>query len=127
MILRTLEEIEGSETDVAWGNGQSRRFLVEKDNMGFSITDTIVNAGTTSLLEYCNHMEACYCIEGKGQVALSPDGPFSPIEPGTMYALDKHDKHYLKADTTLRLVCVFRPALQGYESHQLSKEGSSSY
>jgi L-ectoine synthase len=127
MILRRLEEIEGSKTDVAWGNGQSRRFLLEKDKMGFSLTDTVVNAGTTSLLEYRNHMEACYCIEGTGHVAISPDGPFTTIKPGTMYALDKHDKHYLKADTTLRLVCVFRPALQGRECHQLSEEGSSSY
>ena len=64
MIVRNLSEIINTERDIAWGNGQSRRFLLERDGMGYSLTDTIINAGTESLLEYNNHMEACYCIEG---------------------------------------------------------------
>lgn len=125
MIVRTLSELEGTERDVAWGNGRSRRFLIARDGMGYSLTDTVVEAGTESLLEYKNHMEACYCIEGEGEVE-DMDGNVHAISPGTMYALDKHDKHYLRARTTLRLVCVFAPALEGTESHRL-KDGESSY
>jgi L-ectoine synthase len=44
-----------------------------------------------------------------------------------MYALNNHDKHYLKAKTTLRLICVFTPPLKGQESHQLNCSKSSSY
>ncbi|MFM6073899.1 MAG: ectoine synthase [Dolichospermum sp.] len=44
-----------------------------------------------------------------------------------MYALDKHENHYLRAKTQMRLVCVFSPPLQGKESHNLSLSGSSSY
>jgi len=51
MIIRKLDEIINSDRDVAWGNGQSRRFLLEKDGMGYSMTDTVINAGTESLLE----------------------------------------------------------------------------
>jgi L-ectoine synthase len=43
-----------------------------------------------------------------------------------MYALDKHDKHWLRAKTTMRLVCVFSPPLSGRESHQLKGRGDSS-
>ena len=126
MIVRTLSEITGTERDVAWGNGQSRRLLLARDGMGYSLTDTIIEAGTESLLEYKSHLEACYCIEGEGEVE-DMAGNVYPIVPGTMYALDKNDKHYLRARTTLRLICVFLPALRGAERHALSGDESSSY
>jgi L-ectoine synthase len=127
MIVRNLDEIIDSERDVFWGNGQSRRFLIEKDNMGYSVTDTIINAGTTSLLEYKNHMESCYCIEGDGEVKTVNDDKVYKIKPGTIYALDKNDKHYLTAHSTMRLVCVFTPPLVGNESHNLRDATSSHY
>ena len=37
-----------------------------------------------------------------------------------MYALDKHDKHILRANTEMRLVCVFNPPLKGKEVHDSS-------
>lgn len=128
MIVRSLKEIIGTSRDVDWGNGNSRRFLIEKDGMSYSLTDTITKAGTRSLLEYKNHLEACYCIEGSGEVHDTKTGEVHSISPGTMYALDKNEKHYLVAkDEDLRLVCVFSPALRGDESHKLGEAGSSSY
>jgi L-ectoine synthase len=127
MIVRTLKDLVGTERDVDWGNGNSRRFLIEKDKMNFSLTDTLCKAGSRSLLEYKNHMEACYCIAGEGEIQDVETGEVYPIKPGSMYALDKHDKHYLLAKEELRLVCVFQPALIGNESHKLKEGGSSSY
>lgn len=129
MIIRSLEDIVDTERDVAWGNGQSRRFLLQRDGMGYSVTDTVVNARTESLLEYRNHMEACYCIDGEGEVE-DMEGNVYPLKPGTIYALDQNDKHYLRAKTQMRLVCVFTPPLEGHESHGLSHKGrgeSSTY
>jgi L-ectoine synthase len=125
MIIRSLAEIEGTERDVAWGNGQSRRLLLARDGMGYSVTDTVIDANTSSVLEYKRHLEACYCIEGEGEVEDMQGNVFS-IKPGTIYALDKHDKHVLRAITRMRLVCVFLPALEGSESHKLAKAGDSS-
>ncbi|MGH8895568.1 MAG: ectoine synthase [Egibacteraceae bacterium] len=124
MIVRRLAEVK----TVEWGNGLSRRFLLEADGMGYSLTDTIVRAGTRSQLEYKNHLEACYCIAGTGEV-VDGDGKSYVIEPGVMYALDKHDAHYLIAapDEDLRLVCLFAPALQGDESHNLDSKNFSAY
>jgi L-ectoine synthase len=124
MIIRQLSEVK----TVEWGNGLSRRFLVAADQIGYTITDTIVRAGTKSLLEYRNHLESCYCIAGSGEV-VDMDGTSHPITVGTLYALDQHDAHYLIASPheDMRLVCVFTPALHGDEAHNLDEATSSNY
>lgn len=127
MIVRKLDDIEGTERDVAWGNGRSRRFLIKVDGVPYSLTDTIVKAGTSSFLQYRNHLETCYCIAGKGRVRNDSTGEEHVIAPGTMYALDKNDAHHLIADKEdLRLVCVFHPPLNGDEVHDLASEKLSS-
>ncbi len=125
MIINSIDNIQDTDRDVSWGNGKSRRLLIEKDQMGYSLTDTIIDEGTSSLLEYKNHLEACYCIEGDGEVVDEQTGETHRITPGTMYALDKHDKHWLKANKTLRLVCVFNPPLKGHEVHSLTGDSSA--
>ena len=128
MIVRSLKDIVGTEREVDWGNGSSRRFLLAKDGMGYTLTDTIVKSHTRSFLEYKNHLEACYCISGKGRVVDIKADKSYPIEPGTMYALDQNDAHYLIAETKeMHLLCVFRPALEGHECHNLQLEESSAY
>ncbi|MFC5143536.1 ectoine synthase [Streptomyces aureoversilis] len=124
MIIRDLDDVRA----VDWGNGLSRRFLVADDGLGYSITDTIVRAGTKSRLEYRNHVEACYCIAGSGEV-IGTDGTAHRITPGRMYCLDRHEAHYLVASPheDLRLVCVFVPALRGDEVHRLDPDAASSY
>lgn len=124
MIVRKLANV----LTVEWGNGLSRRFLLEQDGMGYSLTDTIVRAGSQSALQYKDHLEACYCIAGHGEV-VDAEGRAYPLEPGTMYALDKHDAHYLCAEPgeDLRLVCVFSPALKGTERHNLAGPQFSHY
>ncbi|MBP2324339.1 L-ectoine synthase [Kibdelosporangium banguiense] len=124
MIIRHIDEVK----TVEWGNGLSRRFLLEADGMGYSLTDTLVRAGTKSHLEYRNHLEACYCIEGSGEV-IDTEGNSFPITPGVMYALDKHDPHWLVASPheDLRLVCMFTPALRGDEAHNLDTDEFSEY
>lgn len=124
MIVRKLENVAG----VEWGNGLSRRFLTQSDGVGYSVTDTVVKAGTKSRLEYRNHLETCYCIEGSGEV-VDQAGNSHPITPGTLYALDQHDAHWLIASPheDLRLVCVFTPALHGNETHNLDSPDFSQY
>lgn len=124
MIVRALAEVK----TVDWGNGVSRRFLLESDGLGYTVTDTIVRAGTCSPLAYKRHLEACYCIEGSGEV-VDANGTRHTVVPGTLYALDEHDPHYLCASDheDLRLVCVFSPALRGDERHSLASDAFSQY
>ncbi len=127
MIVRSLDDVVGTKRTVEWGNGLSRRLLLERDKLGFTVSDTIVGAGTSSTLQYRNHMEACYCIEGEGWVEAG--GERRALAPGTLYALEQNDEHVLHATTRMRLVCVFLPALKGDESHDLDRDDdrSSSY
>ena len=119
MIVRTLADILGGSRHVSGDSWESRRMLLKADGMGFSLSDTIVKQGTEQRLHYKHHFEANYCISGRGEVVDVKTGKTYPIEPGTLYALDQHDEHILRATSgDLRLVCVFHPPLTGQEKHQ---------
>ncbi|HET7634152.1 MAG TPA: ectoine synthase [Burkholderiales bacterium] len=117
MIVRNSSDLIGSERETVVATWASRRMLLKKDGMGFSFHETIIFPGTETLIWYKHHLEAVFCVEGEGEVELIPEGRVIKIEPGVMYALDQHDKHYLRAKTQLRLVCVFNPPLTGAETH----------
>lgn len=118
MIVRNLSEIVGTDRDVEAPTFVSRRMLLAKDGMGFSLHDTILFAGTETKIHYRNHLEAVYCIEGSAEIVeLDGDGAIHEIEPGVMYALDGHERHLLRAITDFRALCVFNPPLTGREVH----------
>ncbi len=117
MIVRKLEDIQNSPRDVRAPTFSSRRFLLRNDGMGFSLHDTVLYAGTETLIWYKNHLEAVYCIEGEAEVFIAPDGPGHRIVPGTLYALDQHEKHHLRVKTDFRAICIFSPPLTGQEVH----------
>lgn len=117
MIVRSLSSIEGGDRDVRADTWASRRLLLAADGMGFSLHDTILHAGTVTEMWYRNHVEAVYCIEGAGELEDIDNGEVYSIGPGTMYALDGHEKHRLRAHTRLRMVCVFNPPCTGTEVH----------
>ena len=124
MIVRTKSEVNC----VEWGNGLSYRFLTRTDNMCFAVAHTTVRAGSKSPLHYRRHLEACYCISGRGQV-ITKDGTCFDIEPGVIYALDQHDEHFLIAapEGDMELVSVFNPPLRGDERHNFDSDEFSHY
>jgi L-ectoine synthase len=119
MIVRRLQDLAGGEREVDTPNWVSRRLLLAADGMGFSLHDTIIRGGTSTPMEYRHHLEAVYCIEGSGSILDAETGTRHRIKPGTVYALDKHDKHVLEADPgrRLRMICVFNPPVTGGEVH----------
>ena len=117
MILRTLKEAEASDRRVVTDNWESTRLLLADDKMGFSFHVTTIYAGTETPIWYKNHLEAVFCMEGEGEVETCADGKVHPIRPGSIYILDKHDKHLLRASKDLKLACVFNPPLNGREVH----------
>lgn len=117
MIVRDFAEAEKTERRVAAQNWESTRLLLKPDGMGFSLHVTTIYPGTITPMWYQNHLEAVLCIEGEGEVETTEDGKVYPIKPGVMYALDQHDKHVLRANTKMRMVCVFNPPLIGKEVH----------
>ncbi len=119
MIVRRLQDILDTERDVAAENGNwvSRRLLLRHENMGFSFHDTLIFAGTETYIHYKNHLEAVYCVAGEGEIEDLESGEIHPISDGTMYALNGHERHYLRARKDMRMICVFNPALSGTEVH----------
>lgn len=117
MIVRTLEDIVGTERDVDGGNWSSRRLSLADDGMGFSMHDTILRAGTETPMWYKHHLEAVYCIEGKATLEDGATGEIHEIRPGTIYLLNDHDRHVLRVEEDLRVICTFNPPVTGAEVH----------
>ena len=118
MIVRELSDVMNTWRHATGEGWESRRIVLADDAMGYSMHDTLVKEGAELHLEYKNHLEANYCIEGIGEVENVTTGERHLIQPGTMYALNNNDKHILRAvKGDLRLICAFSPALSGRETH----------
>jgi L-ectoine synthase len=119
MIVRTLEEAANSGRKIVSpvGNWDSVRMLLKDDQMGFSFHITTIYKGADFQMHYQNHLESVYCMSGRGEVETLEDGKVYPIEAGTLYILDKNDKHILRAFEEMKMACVFNPPLNGKEVH----------
>lgn len=117
MIVRSLHDIDGTERDVQTPNWRSQRIVLAKENVGFSVHETVLYAGTENSMWYANHIEAVYCIEGEGELTNDETGERHWISPGTLYLLDGHEHHTLRPSSTMRTVCVFNPPVTGREVH----------
>lgn len=120
MIVRNLDEIAGTERDVLGDGWRSQRLLLRDDGMGFSLSETTVQAGAELHLGYEHHLEACFCTDGEAEIEEVGSGARHRIRPGTVYALDRHDRHVIRVRRELHLVCVFNPPLSGRETHDPS-------
>jgi L-ectoine synthase len=119
MIHRTLKQAEADGRKIVSpdGNWDSTRLLLKDDKMGFSFHITTIFKGADFQMHYQNHLESVYCVSGRGEVETLADGKKYPIEAGTIYILDKHDKHVLRAFEEMKMACVFNPPLNGKEVH----------
>jgi L-ectoine synthase len=119
MIVRTLDEVTGTERDVDAESGtwRSRRIILARERVGFSIHHTIMYAGTETTMWYAHHVEAVYCMLGSGTLTDEETGHTHEIVPGTLYLLDGHERHTVRPTTDLHLMCVFNPPVTGREVH----------
>ena len=117
MIVRSLADVEGSDRDVVAPTWRSRRLLLANDGPTFSLHDTIIHAGTETTMWYRDHVEAVYCIDGHGRLDDLDNDRSHVLDPGTMYLLDRHERHRVTAVSDLRMVCVFSPPCTGQETH----------
>lgn len=114
-VIKTKEL--GNERIVKCPNGgfTSNRILLKKDNMGYSMTKTVIEPNGKQFWWYKNHLESCYCVSGSGVLTVGETE--YKIEPDTTYVLDKNEKHFFEAIETVTLICVFNPPLVGTEVH----------
>ncbi|EIM97535.1 ectoine synthase [Paraburkholderia hospita] len=118
MLVRDVDSTVGTPRHVCGEGWESKRLVVAADGVGFSLHDTTVGEGTQMELQYQHHVEANYCFAGEGEVVDLASGERFQLRPGSVYVLDNHDRHVVRAiKGDLRLVCVFTPALAGEETH----------
>lgn len=99
------------------GGFTSHRILLANDNMGYTMTKTVIPPNGKQFWHYKNHLESCYCVSGRGEVTNKNTGEVYEIKPDVTYVLDNHDPHWFEAFEETVLVCVFNPPLTGQEVH----------
>lgn len=120
MIVRDLNVHERGRRRVDTPHWNSVRLLLKADGMGFSFHITTIYAGAELPMHYRHHLESVFCISGSGSVEDLATGERHDIRPGVIYALDDHDRHVLRAETEMKMACVFNPPLNGREVHDES-------
>jgi L-ectoine synthase len=117
MIVRTLDEITGTERDVQTEHWRSKRLLLAGDRVGFSLHETVLDAGSVNDFWYAHHVEAVFVVEGDGELYDKDADVTYQLGPGSVYVLNGHEHHQLRPRTRMRTVCVFNPPVTGREVH----------
>lgn len=119
MIVRTIDEITGTERDVESENGQwrSKRIVLADDKIGFSVHETTLQPDTINDFWYANHVEAVFITEGEGEIYDKDNDVTYPLKPGSIYVLNGNERHQLRPKTQIKCVCVFNPPVTGREVH----------
>ena len=120
MIVRTIGDITDTEADIKTENWRSKRIVLAKEKVGFSVHETTLYAGTVNQFWYANHVEAVFVVEGEGEITDLATGRIHQLAPGSLYLLNDHDKHEVRPRTDMRTVCVFNPPITGREVHDES-------
>jgi L-ectoine synthase len=117
MIVRNVDELTDTERDIKTPNWRSKRIVLAKEGVGFSVHETTLYAGTVNDFWYANHIEAVFVVEGEGELLDKETGVTYELRPGSLYLLDEHDHHQIRPRTEMRTVCVFNPPVTGREVH----------
>nr|AMY57945.1 L-ectoine synthase C subunit [Streptomyces sp. WS027] len=119
MIVRSFDELDGTERHVkaASGTSESKRIVLARERVGFSLHETVLYAGTRTSMSYANHVEAVVCTAGDPELTDHETGRTYTIVPGTMYLLDPHERHTLDVKRDFRCLCVFPPPVTGRDHH----------
>lgn len=119
MKVINVADIKNTDREVKCPKGgfTSNRVLLESDNMGYTMTKTVIPPNGKQFWHYKDHLESCYCIAGKGILTNEKTGEEFEIVPDVVYVLDHNDPHYFEAIEEVVLICVFNPPLRGQEVH----------
>ena len=119
-VIRS-DDLKNTSREVRCPNGGfiSNRILLESDNMGYTMTKTVIPVtGEVQTWHYKNHLESCYCVSGLAYLTNLETGEKYIIHPDTTYVLDNNERHGFEAIEETALICVFNPPLKGSEVHQ---------
>lgn len=119
-----IKDLVGSDRDVEFQKGgfRSIRPIVESDGFGFAVCKTIIPKSDPQLWHYRNKKEACYCIEGEGELVDIKSGKSWHVKKDGIYMLDEDEPHTFQALTNrVVLISIFNPPIKGHESHKIGE------
>src|SRR5690625_7099834 len=99
MIVSQLEQLNDTERDVKAETWRSRRIVLAREGVGFSMHDTVIYAGTTSTFHYENHIEAVYCVQGQGTLTNEETGEVHELRAGTPSLPAGQETHPVRPQT----------------------------
>lgn len=117
MIVKWVDDLIGTARDVRGVGFQSLRVVLASDKMGFSVHKTIIPKGEPLHWHYRHHLEACFCVSGRGILTNLKDGQRHNIVSGVTYLLNEHDDHVFQAMEDTVLISIFNPPIAGREVH----------
>jgi L-ectoine synthase len=117
VIVSSLSDIEDTDRDVRTPNWRSKRLVLAKEGVGFSVHETTLYPGTVNDFWYAHHIEAVFVVAGEGELLDKETGRTYQLAPGSLYLLNGHEHHQLRPRTEMRTVCVFNPPVTGREVH----------
>lgn len=120
MLIRQLDTVRKSDRNVVTQGWESARMLLRDEGMGFSFHITTMYAGQVLRMHYQNHLEAVFVMQGTGTIEDLATGEIRTLQPGTLYALNEHDRHVVRPETDIVTACVFNPPVTGREVHDAS-------
>ena len=129
VLMKSLGEVVGSDRNVPFQGGYSRRFLASPDGYNISFHNTLVYASFNAHLHYPNNIEANYFIKGQGEYVWKNGQQQFDFEKhhGTMLLVE-HDAHEVKTGASDSIaICLFFPPLKGTERLKFNQESGSSY
>jgi len=117
MFVRSVQDVTDTDDDIKTPNWRSKRVVLARNQVGFSVHETTLRAGTVNDFWYANHVEAVFVTEGEGELLDKETGITYQLGPGSLYLLDGHEHHQLRPRTEMKTVCVFNPPVTGREVH----------
>jgi L-ectoine synthase len=121
MITKHKDNLKSTKNQVTTNAYTSTRFLLKEDGLGLTLTDIYLNPEIDAIYHYPHHLEIAYCLEGKAILENLEDGTIHEVTAGFIWATTK-ERFRFKVLETVRLICVFNPALVGPEI--ADKDGS---
>jgi L-ectoine synthase len=115
MFVRGVEEILGTERDVQGNGWKSRRLILARDGLKYSVHETILEPNITLSFTYKAHRETVYCVSGEGSIENLSTGEISVLRPGIIYSVGIGDPHTVTTRSEMKLMCIFDPPLEGRE------------
>jgi L-ectoine synthase len=134
-LFRRTEDLVGTDRDVDWQHGRSRRLLVEVDGFNISLHNTICYPNSVSQLCYRQNHELAYYVRGDVTYTWNDGNDASSFKQedqsdgeGWQALMNEHDAHTIHTkQIDCEAICIFYPALKGTETHDFTKQGLSVY